>query len=85
MWRARLLRLGPDTWWLLFAGHHVILDGTSLLHLRAELTELCAAAVAGRAPDLPELPIQYADYAAWERDRLDGPGGTSCANTGGRR
>ena len=73
LWRARLLRLDPDTWWLLFAGHHVILDGTSLLHLRAELTELCAAAVAGRAPDLPELPIQYADYAAWERDRLDGP------------
>ncbi|MFE9204242.1 amino acid adenylation domain-containing protein [Micromonospora sp. NPDC007230] len=73
LWRARLLRLGADTWWLLFAGHHVILDGTSLLNLRAELTELCAAAVAGRAPDLPDLPIQYADYAAWERDRLDGP------------
>ncbi|MEU4440156.1 non-ribosomal peptide synthetase/MFS transporter [Micromonospora chalcea] len=73
LWRGRLLRLDPDTWWLLFAGHHVVLDGTSLLHLRAELTELCAAAVAGRAPDLPELPIQYADYAAWERDRLDGP------------
>ncbi|MFJ6198204.1 amino acid adenylation domain-containing protein [Micromonospora sp. NPDC092111] len=73
LWRARLLRLGADTWWLLFAGHHVILDGTALLHLRAELTELCAAAVAGRAPDLPDLPIQYADYAAWERDRLAGP------------
>ncbi|MEU7574932.1 amino acid adenylation domain-containing protein [Micromonospora sp. NPDC049240] len=73
LWRARLLRLDADTWWLLFAGHHVILDGTSLLNLRAELTELCAAAVAGRAPDLPDLPVQYADYAAWERDRLDGP------------
>ncbi|MBB5113500.1 amino acid adenylation domain-containing protein [Micromonospora echinospora] len=73
LWRARLLRLGPDTWWLLFAGHHVVLDGTSLLILRAELTELCAAAVAGREPDLPDLPIQYADYAAWDRDRLDGP------------
>lgn len=73
LWRARLLRLDQTTWWLLFVGHHVILDGTALLNLRAELTELCTAAVAGRAPQLPDLPIQYADFSVWERDRLEGP------------
>ncbi|HEX6872315.1 MAG TPA: condensation domain-containing protein, partial [Micromonosporaceae bacterium] len=73
LWRARLLRVDQDGWWLLFVGHHVILDGTALLNLRAEMIEVCAAAAESRPPRLPELPIQYADYAVWERDRLAGP------------
>jgi hypothetical protein len=75
LWRATLIRLDAADWvvarWLLlFAAHHAIFDAASALNLRAELTELCAAAAQQRAPSLPELAIQYADYAVWQRNRL---------------
>ncbi|HWM02242.1 MAG TPA: amino acid adenylation domain-containing protein, partial [Actinophytocola sp.] len=70
LWRARLLRLDSTTWWLLLVAHHAVVDGTALLNLHAEVLELCAAAVDGRPADLPDLPIQYADFAVWERERL---------------
>jgi hypothetical protein len=49
LWRARVLRLDEATWWLLLVAHHVIVDGTGPVNLHAEVGELCAAAVAGRA------------------------------------
>ncbi|GAB1510324.1 non-ribosomal peptide synthetase/MFS transporter [Actinophytocola sp. KF-1] len=70
LWRARLLRLDETTWWLLLVAHHAVVDGTALLNLRAEVLELCTAAVERRAPRLPDLPVQYADHAVWERERL---------------
>jgi acyl carrier protein len=78
LWRARLVRLGDHGdhgdhgWELLFVAHHTVLDAASCNNLRIELTELCEAAAQGRQPVLPELPIQYGDFAVWQRDRLQG-------------
>ncbi len=73
LWRARLVRRGEAHWWLLFLAHHTVVDAASQLNLYAEVSELCAAAAAGRPPRLPELAIQYADYAVWQREQLSGP------------
>jgi amino acid adenylation domain-containing protein len=70
LWRAKLARLSGDRLVLLFVAHHAVFDSHSILVLRAELTELCQAAIDGRAPKLPELAIQYADYSAWQRGLL---------------
>lgn len=75
LWRATLVRLDATDWvvasWLLlFAAHHTVFDAASALNLRAELTELCAAAAQHRPASLPELAIQYADHAVWQRDRF---------------
>ncbi|GGS84073.1 hypothetical protein GCM10010156_48430 [Planobispora rosea] len=72
LWRARLVRLGPDEWRLLFVAHHTVYDAWSAQIFAEELTELCAALREERPPRLPELTIQYADYAVWQRDRLTG-------------
>jgi hypothetical protein len=52
--------------------HHIISDGTSITIFMNEATRLYAAYSAGRPSPLPELPIQYADYAAWQREWLQG-------------
>ncbi|MGE5828013.1 MAG: condensation domain-containing protein, partial [Micromonosporaceae bacterium] len=70
LWRATFVQRGAAEWMLIFAAHHSLVDGASELNLRAELHELCAAAVQGRPPALPELRIQCADFASWQRDRL---------------
>ncbi|RJL21434.1 non-ribosomal peptide synthetase/MFS transporter [Bailinhaonella thermotolerans] len=72
LWRAAMVRLAPAEWWLAFVAHHTVVDATSQLNLAAEVRELCAAAIEERPADLPELAIQYADYAAWQRDALSG-------------
>ncbi|HYG64432.1 MAG TPA: condensation domain-containing protein, partial [Thermoanaerobaculia bacterium] len=64
--RARLLRLGDEEHALGLEVHHIVADGWSLGVLVRELTALYAGET------LPELPIQYADYAAWQRERLTG-------------
>ena len=69
LWLARLLRLAPDDHALAFTLHHAIFDGLSLPILFDELEELYAAFHDGRAASLPPLPIQYADYAEWEREQ----------------
>jgi amino acid adenylation domain-containing protein len=71
--RWRLLRLAPDHHVLLLNLHHVVCDGWSLGVLNHELAELYAAGVQGRPHALPPLPIQYPDFARWQRERLDGP------------
>ncbi|HEX8275245.1 MAG TPA: non-ribosomal peptide synthase/polyketide synthase [Longimicrobiaceae bacterium] len=70
--RAALLRLDEEEWVLLFAMHHVASDGWSVGVLVREVGELYAAFAEGRGPALPELPVQYADYAAWQRAWLVG-------------
>src|SRR5205823_10654504 len=72
LWRATLVRLSASEWGLLFVAHHTIVDAASQWILRAEIRELCAAAAEGRPARLPELPIQYADYAVWQRNRFAG-------------
>jgi amino acid adenylation domain-containing protein len=70
--RAKLLELGDEEHVLLFTTHHIVSDGWSVGVLVGELTALYAAFVSGKASPLLELAIQYADYAAWQRDWLRG-------------
>ena len=71
--RMRLLRLDADEHIAVLMMHHIITDAVSSAVLLAELTATYAALSAGRTPDLPALPIQYADFAAWQRNLLQGP------------
>ncbi|MBK9945446.1 MAG: amino acid adenylation domain-containing protein [Kouleothrix sp.] len=70
--RAALLRLADDDQLLLLALHHTIGDGWSLGVLVRELVACYRASAAGQPAELPALPLQYADYAAWQRKRLQG-------------
>jgi amino acid adenylation domain-containing protein len=70
--RAILLKLDHEHHWFLLTIHHIISDGWSLEVLMEELSTSYNAFRAGAVPDLPELPVQYADYAVWQRDRLQG-------------
>src|SRR5439155_12917059 len=65
--RASLLRLAPDEHVLLLTLHHIVIDDWSCGILMRELTEGYKAFVDGRMPSLPALPIQYGDYAVWQR------------------
>ena len=70
--RAALARLGPGDQLLMVVVHHVVFDGWSGGVLIRDLTALYAAAAAGESPVLAPLPVQFADYALWERQRLHG-------------
>jgi len=70
--RARLFRLGADEHVFVLNMHHIVSDGWSHDLIERDLGELYAAALDGRAARLPELAIQYADYAVWQRDWLSG-------------
>jgi amino acid adenylation domain-containing protein len=70
--RSTLLRLGEEEHVFLLTMHHIISDGWSLGVLMRELATLYAAFSSSQASPLPELPIQYADFAVWQRDRLQG-------------
>jgi amino acid adenylation domain-containing protein len=71
--RAALVRLASDDHVLLDTWHHSVFDGWSPKPFFRDLIELYLARLAGRQPRLPDLPIQYADYAAWHRGWLVGP------------
>ncbi|MDQ3652504.1 MAG: amino acid adenylation domain-containing protein [Acidobacteriota bacterium] len=70
--RATLLRLGREDHVLLLTLHHIISDGWSMGVLFRELGALYEAFSQGRPSPLRELPIQYADYAVWQREWLRG-------------
>jgi amino acid adenylation domain-containing protein len=70
--RASLLRLGEDEHLLLMSTHHIASDGWSRGILVGELMTFYEAFIAGLAPALAELPVQYADYAVWQREYLAG-------------
>jgi len=70
--RVVVLTLGADEHRLLLTLHHVITDGWSLGVLLRDLGALYEARVAGTTPALPELPIQYADFAQWQRQWMQG-------------
>ncbi|HVR96679.1 MAG TPA: amino acid adenylation domain-containing protein [Thermoanaerobaculia bacterium] len=70
--RLRLFRIAPDDHVLLFAIHHASGDAWSMDVLTREITELYGATVSGRPPRLPGLPLQYADFAVWQRGWLQG-------------
>jgi acyl carrier protein len=70
--RQTLLRVNEEEHVLLFTMHHIVGDGWSMEILTREVSTLYAAYAAGQESPLPELPIQYADYAVWQRDWLQG-------------
>ncbi len=73
LFRATLLRTGQLEHILILVIHHIVSDGWSMNVLVGELTELYAADMDGRSPALAALPVQYADYARWQREWLEGP------------
>ncbi len=70
--RMNLLRLDREEHVLLLALHHIIADGWSLAIFIRELAALYEGFAGGREAALPELPVQYADFAEWQRASLDG-------------
>ncbi|HEX6288077.1 MAG TPA: non-ribosomal peptide synthase/polyketide synthase, partial [Herpetosiphonaceae bacterium] len=70
--RARLLRLSETDHILILTLHHIVSDGWSQSILLRELTTFYRGATRGEAVTLPPLPIQYADYALWQRAWLQG-------------
>lgn len=72
MLRATLIELSDQEHVLLIRMHHIAADAHSDSVLFGELAELYNAKLEGRAPELPELAIQYSDFAVWQRDRLRG-------------
>jgi amino acid adenylation domain-containing protein len=70
--RAYLVRLGPREHALLVNIHHIVSDGWSMGVLFRELATLYGAFAEGAPSPLPELPIQYADFAVWQREWLRG-------------
>ncbi|HEU4559345.1 MAG TPA: amino acid adenylation domain-containing protein, partial [Longimicrobium sp.] len=72
LFRAALLRLGAEDHVLLLSMHHIVSDGWSMGVLFQELSALYEAYRKGGESPLPELPVQYADYAVWQREQLEG-------------
>ena len=72
LFRAQLLRLHPERHLLLLTLHHAICDGWSMSVLTQELGALYSAFVADQPSPLPPLSFQYADYALWQRQWLQG-------------
>jgi amino acid adenylation domain-containing protein len=70
--RATLFRCKEEEHWLLLVLHHIASDGWSVGVLLRELNELYKANCIGESAELPELPLQYADYAQWLREWLCG-------------
>jgi amino acid adenylation domain-containing protein len=72
--RALLIRESRDRHLLALTVHHIVFDGFSTAVLLRDLSALYQAEVSGRPADLPVLPVQYVDYAAWQQEQLQGPG-----------
>ncbi len=70
--RTRLLRIAADDHLLVVTLHHIVADGWSIGVFAADLSALYGAAIKGKKAPLPQLPVQYADYAAWQREWLKG-------------
>jgi amino acid adenylation domain-containing protein len=69
--RVRLLNLATDQHVLVITQHHIVSDGWSMPIMVDELVRLYAGFSEGREVELDELPIQYADYALWQRNWMD--------------
>jgi non-ribosomal peptide synthetase component F/acyl carrier protein len=72
LFRVTLLRLNEGFYWLIVCMHHIISDGWSVGVLVRELADLYNAFIKGLPSPLPELPIQYVDYTAWQQEKLSG-------------
>ncbi|MDJ0728708.1 MAG: amino acid adenylation domain-containing protein [Crocosphaera sp.] len=72
LFKAKLLRLNSDKNVLLLNMHHIISDGWSMGVFKQEWEQVYGALAGGNQPNLPPLPVQYSDYAAWQRSWLQG-------------
>ncbi|WP_437759712.1 amino acid adenylation domain-containing protein [Sorangium sp. So ce1389] len=72
VFRTRLVRLDHDECILVLSMHHIVTDAWSFRPLVRDLAELYRSARSGGRPTLPELPLQYVDFAAWQRRHLTG-------------
>ncbi|MFJ8329972.1 amino acid adenylation domain-containing protein [Streptomyces sp. NPDC094437] len=72
--RVLLVRLADDEHVCVLGMHHIVTDGWSTGIVLRELGEFYAARTEGRAPKLPEAAVQYPDFAAWQRGRLESGG-----------
>ena len=72
LFRVNLLRMGEEEHILLLTMHHIITDGWAIGVLLQEITAFYNAFLQGTVPALPELPIQYADFAEWQGEWLKG-------------
>ncbi|WP_147451557.1 non-ribosomal peptide synthetase, partial [Corallococcus llansteffanensis] len=70
--RSRLLRFGPSDHVLVLTMHHIVSDGWSVGVMVREVAAAYAAYSTGKAHGLPTLPVQYADFASWQRGWLQG-------------
>ena len=69
--RVKLLRLAADDHVLVLTQHHIVSDGWSMQIMVDELMRFYRAFSQGQALELPQLPIQYADYALWQRQWME--------------
>lgn len=72
LFRAVLIRFEPEEHELLVSAHHIVADGWSLAIIAEELAALYEGYLAGRPSSLPDPPLQYADFALWQHQRLQG-------------
>jgi amino acid adenylation domain-containing protein len=70
--RVGLAKVAPERHYLMVVMHHIVSDGWSLGILVDEMRHLYEEYTGGRAANLPELEIQYADYTAWQQEELSG-------------
>lgn len=70
--RCLLVQLDPEQFIFFLVFHHIIVDGWSISILFRELTGCYASLLKGEALNLPELPVQYAEYAQWQREYMSG-------------
>ena len=68
LFRALLVRLSRDQYLLVLAMHHIVTDGWSISILFRELARCYEGSVNQKEPELPELPLQYVEYAQWQRE-----------------
>ena len=68
--RIRLWQRGEGSWVLLAVLHHIVGDGESMRPLMADVVTAYRDRAAGRVPELPPLPVQFADYALWQQREL---------------